>query len=1025
MTATPYTRTRILGNAHNKVRAAVIAASAQRPSTQVHLLAQNRAGNGSMGLSGAYTGGADTVVDVEVLGGPDGQLRATTPVLQGVGNGTLDVQSIDVGAVPQTLRFSLLDAGKAATHAMLDFFGVQLAARAPGVDGNSIELTVTRNLTYTDLPFSTLESISAGATSFEGAQFDWGQPPGNNGQVPAGALRIAFAGIPQVLRAWKTWENGRFTYRLNPALAYEVPENTRVRAVSGDYTLTVTDGTDTETYSAVTMFDFLAQVQARSALLQVLGVVAEDRAPGGQAVTDIPLRTDAHALPVIASVRRAQTMQVGAVSPTAPTENIVVVNEGRATGGAQYWSVRGGVSGQLPPAYTGVPYTAGPVAFTIPTPASSVSAQASIKSRFEPTTRRDDEGLPAICFKPEVLGIAATDKEVTFVYKKRPPADCSCSQLPALPVSLQCLGLLPEDEGAMDPAVKTRLLDLMEWRADFLAENIGLEPRTSDGNPDMDYAARVKMDANDVSMLNGVVQALQDCLTEVSENSDALTEWDAVVVALKAEFLPYQELSGFPVSDPENVAALLRKYGAALDVCRVKAGILPKSDASGEQGSPCWRDPGDAFLWEHTEGIYLPMFTNQPYVSVIRDADGKVVSTQEFGIGLVTQCEHRLKVGDRITIRISNTHNQAAWSEGDKFTIPVIAAGSAPLTGGTDGSPVQTWTVRSSSLGALPDWLYDPGAPALYTSGPADVELLPGGIPFEVGDTLAFDIEGGELRWRRDGGAWTTADLYGPALDLGDGLLLEATAGPAPSFLAADSWQFRAVATYGTDRMRQPRVGRAFAWDGPAVTLDIDLLAPVPVEVVMLALHEIPQGASVTVSGGLAGYAEWSKPLALHPVLAFARVDEENSAAVRYLRVTITGADAGGSIGWLWAGMGWQPSVTPRITRARTWALSRGTGVNEGGLYRGAGVGGNWSWDQRGEQAALLANCYDSLFSLLDHAAREGAEALAMVPDLDSPDHASLCTVDSEQIEATDNMDWQSTAERIVSLSLPLRPVLV
>ncbi|RYF77398.1 MAG: hypothetical protein EOO29_21530, partial [Comamonadaceae bacterium] len=287
MTATAYTRTRILGNAHNKVRAAVIAASAQRASTQVHLLAQNRAGNGSMGLSGAYTGGADTVVDVEVLGGPDGQMRASTPVLQGVGNGTLDVQSIDVGAVPQTIRFSLLDAGKPATHAMLDFFGVQLAARVPGVAGNNIALSVARNLAYTDMPYSTLEGIGSGATSFEGAQFDWGQPPGNNGQVPAGALRIAFAGIPQVLRAWKTWENGRFTYRLNPALAYEVPENTRLRAVTGDYTLTVTDGTDTEIYNAVTMFDFLAQVQARSALLQVRGVVAEDRAPGGQAVTDI------------------------------------------------------------------------------------------------------------------------------------------------------------------------------------------------------------------------------------------------------------------------------------------------------------------------------------------------------------------------------------------------------------------------------------------------------------------------------------------------------------------------------------------------------------------------------------------------------------------------------------------------------------------------------------------------------------------------------------------------------------------
>ncbi|KQO23496.1 hypothetical protein [Acidovorax sp. Leaf78] len=1023
MAATPYTRTRILGNAHNKVRAAAITASTQRASTTVHLLAQNRAGNGSVGLSGAYTGGADTVVDVEVLGGPDGALRASSPVLQGVGNGTLEVQGIDVGAVPQTLRFSLLDAGKASTPALLDFFGVQLAARAPGVVGNSIELSVTRSLVYTDLPYATLQSIPVGSTAFEGAQFDWGQPAGNGAEVPPGALRIAFAGIPQVLRAWKIWEKGRFSYRLDPAVAYEVPENTRVRAVAGNYTLTVTDGTDTETYTAVTMFDFLSQVQARSALLQVLGVVAEDRAPGGQAVTDIPLRTDAHALPVIASVRRSQSMVVGDVSPTAPTENIVVTNEGRATGGAQYWSVRGGVSGQLPPAFTGVPYTAGPVGFTIPTPISSVSSQASIQSRFVPTTRNTGEGLPAICFKPQILGIAATDKEVTFVYKKRPPADCSCAQLPALPVSLQCLGLLPEDEGAMHADVKSRLLDLMQWRAEFLGSNIALAPDNDGVHPD---AAVVQMDANDVALVNAVVQNCQDALLEVFEDTDALTEWDAVVVELKAEFLPFADLSNAGLTEtPGFDAALLRKYSAAMDVCRVHAGILPKSDASGAQGSPCWRDPGGAFLWEHSEGIYLPMFTNQPYVSVIRDVEGKIVSTQEFGIGLVTQCEHRLKVGDQIIIRISNTHNQAAWSEGDKFTIPVIAAGSAPLTGGTDGSPVQTWTARSSVLGALADWLYDPASPAAYTAGPADVALLPGGIPFEVGDTLAFDIEGGELRWRRDGGAWSTADLYGPPLDLGDGLLLTAAAGPAPSFLPADAWQFRAVATYGTDRLRQPRVGRAFAWDGPVATLDIDLGAAVPVEAVMLALHDIAPGAAVTVSGGLAAPTEWSQPLVLHPVLALTQVDAAHSTAVRYLRVAITGAGAGGSIGWLWAGVGWQPTVTPRMTRSRTWALSRGTGINASALYRGAGVAGSWSWNLDGEEAALLADSYAELFELLDHAARQGAEALAMVPDLDSPGNASLCTIDSEQIEASDDTDWQSTATRAVSLSLPLRPVMV
>lgn len=1018
---TPYTRTRILGNAHNKVRAALITASAQRPSTQMHLLSQNRAGNGSMGLSGAYTGGADSVVDVEVLGGPDGDMRTSSPVLQGVGNGTVEVQSIDVGAVPQTLRFTLLDAGEASTPAMLDFFGVQLAARAAGADGNNIELTVTRSLSYTDLPYSTLDAIGSGTASFEGPQFDWGQPPGNGAEVPVGALRIAFAGIPQVLRAWKTWDKGRFTYRVDPAPAYDVPANTRVRAVTGSYTLEVTDGTDTETYIATTMFEFLSQVQARSALLQVLGVVAEDRAPGGQAVTDIPLRTDAHALPVIASVTRPQTMVVGAVSPSAPTENITVICEGRATGGAQYWSVKGGVSGQLPAAYTGVPYTAGPVAFTIPAPTMAVSEGASITPRFVPTTRTTGEGLPAICFKPVLLGIAATDKEVTFEWKKRPPADCSCSHLPALPVSLECLGLLPEDGGSMETAIQTRLIPLMEWRAGFLGTNIGLAVGETANS------AKVVTDAGDVRLVNNCISnVLVPALLEISQNTDALTAWDAAVVLFKADWTAYAAMdeSGGNVSTLGDT--LNQKYEAKMDVCRAKAGILPKTDAGGETGSPCWRDPGDDFWWEDVEGNYLPMFNNVPYVSVIRDADGKIVSTREFGIGLVTECEHRLKEGDRAVIRISNTHNQSAWNEGDKFTLPLIAAGSAPLTGGSDGSPVQTWTVRSSVLGGLPDWLYDPEAPATYTAGPADVDLLPGGIPFEVGDTIALDIEGGRLRWRRDGGAWTEGDLYGPALDLGDGLLLEGAAGAAPSFVAGDTWQFRAVATFGTDRMRQPRVGRAFAWDGADVTVSLDLGAAFPVEAVMLALHDIAPGATVELEGGTAAHGEWSMPVDVRKGIMLAVLDPAHAASVRYLRLLITDAGAGGSIGWMWAGTGWQPTVTPNITRSRAWALSRGTGLNAGALYRGAGTAGNWSWDLDGEQSALFDSALTGLMEVLDHSAREGVEALAMVPDLLAPADAALCTVEGDEIsDIRDRGAWQSTAKRWVSISLPLSAVMV
>jgi hypothetical protein len=147
---------------------------------------------------------------------------------------------------------------------------------------------------------------------------------------------------------------------------------------------------------------------------------------------------------------------------------------------------------------------------------------------------------------------------------------------------------------------------------------------------------------------------------------------------------------------------------------------------------------------------------------------------------------------------------------------------------------------------------------------------------------------------------------------------------------------------------------------------------------------------------------------------------------VRYLRLLITGAGAGGSIGWMWAGTGWQPTVTPKIARSRAWALSRGAGLNAGALYRGAGTAGNWSWDLDGEQSALFDSSLTGLLEVLDHSAREGVEALAMVPDLLAPADAALCTVEGDEIsDIRDRGEWQSTAQRWVSISLPLSPVMV
>ena len=470
-----------------------------------------------------------------------------------------------------------------------------------------------------------------------------------------------------------------------------------------------------------------------------------------------------------------------------------------------------------------------------------------------------------------------------------------------------------------------------------------------------------------------------------------------------------------------------QKYAAKMDWVRAIAGVPPKGSA-GSAGSPCWRDYGDSHWWEDTEGFYLPAFTGRPFVSAHRQSDGKIVSTREFGFGLVTECGHRLKEGDRITIRIYGTNGQNTWSEGDRFVIPLIGAASAPLTGGADGDPTQTWTVRSSVLGALTDYAWLASAPAPWAHAPTTVQLAPGGIPFEVGDSVLFDIEGGGLRWRRDGGAWNEDDLYGAApLDLGDGLLLQAHPGAAPSFLGGDTWQFSAVATFGTQRMRQPRIGQAFAWDGAAVTLEIDLLTAQPLEAVMLAMHGIALDATVVVSGGLADADEWTLPAEVHPSIILAvlpHVDGDPVLEARYLRVAITGAGTGGAIGWLWAGMGWQPTVGPStVDMKRQYGLSRGAGINPAALYRGVGTGGSWSWNVD-DGAALLAGNARALRDLIDHSAAQGLEPVALIPDLRITEDASIAVIEADELVMREFNNWQDQGSRVVSVDLPLRAVL-
>ena len=292
-----------------------------------------------------------------------------------------------------------------------------------------------------------------------------------------------------------------------------------------------------------------------------------------------------------------------------------------------------------------------------------------------------------------------------------------------------------------------------------------------------------------------------------------------------------------------------KKYESKAWHCLAVAGIDPKPESSTLAGSACWTDYGDPYWWVDTSGVYMPAFTGKPYVSCIQGDDGKIRSSKEFGFGLVTACAHRLKEGDEITITISGTGAAGTTynSATDTVLLPILAARAAAFTGGAAGDPTQTWSVQLDGA-ELPDYRFNPRTPADYDApeSPLVARLIPGGIPFVEGDAVFVDIEGGQLRWRRDGGAWNAAPVFAETA-LGDGLKLTAQAGLAPSFCTGDSWQFQAVATHGATRALTPRPGEGFAFDGDECTLSVHL--DNPASLLMIALHTLPETAQLGIAG--------------------------------------------------------------------------------------------------------------------------------------------------------------------------------
>lgn len=541
---------RLLANNTNAVRDAAIVASSTLPaSRRTFRLPGDQAGSARAILAGGYTGADDTALDIEIVTA-DGSGMLSAPVFAGAGNGA--ISELSAAVVPtQTFTLLLASTGTPTKRAAVDFYGVKLVAKPSGAAGNGVEIAVsTAGIAAAPTAYSFLEEAKAGTSEFKGPQWDFGgYQLTADGEIDPRTPRLRFGSDPQVYRQYKTFKDNDWAYVIDPPIVRDLPAETQVFALSGGYTVTVTAGATIEPHPGiVTLFDLLNAIKTRSNLVEVVGVVVEDKTPGGMAAEDLPLRTDAYALPA-AYAGNAKFPGLGAVAvaPSAPTEIVTLECVDVVTLGGETWSVKGSVSGALADCETGRPYRAGSYGFTVPrvVPPSTDAPTGRIKvTDISLVTRPEGAQDVELCVKPIVAGAKAKAKTVEVVYAKKPAVkDCKCENAQvAGRLDFRCLGVSVEEGATVGivAAYQARLENLYAFRQQFILGNTGIA------------GGALRTVIEDVDLANRVTDLFARCLDEMFVTSDppasALTEWEAALTDMASDLAALGNIQAPPAT---------------------------------------------------------------------------------------------------------------------------------------------------------------------------------------------------------------------------------------------------------------------------------------------------------------------------------------------------------------------------------------------------------------------------------------------------------------------------------------------
>jgi hypothetical protein len=1040
---------RFLANDRNAIRQATLVPSSVLPIDDgVLSVATARNGTAQVKLTGSYTGTEAATYDAEIVDDTATVPLISAPILTGEGSGALSAISFTGPA--QQITVELAESGLPLLAAGVDLEGVAIKARTAGAVGNGISISIDQSgLTFAPQSFSLLQELAPGQggqdTPLRGAEYDYDTKiMGANGQIPADAHRIAFgADTSAIYTQYKAYKDGEWLYYLVPALKRGVARGAVISFVTGGRTVTVGTGSPAEnTYAGiVTLYDLLNAIKTdlgspSAPLLDVDGVIANDRAPAGQAAQELQTRTDAHVEPSYGTGSAAAIGFEGtSCSAGAGTQLVIATcravtpnDHPLAHVGLTQWELKSSTLGDLGTIIEGVPYSGAEFGVTVPRrlpygfggqrgdfTVTNISYAARANSDPDPAPI-----CPGVGERAGLLGPAATDQSLTWVYTKRPTGNCACVSMPMPNLNTACLGNEGLTEGGATMAyqedTRARIEALRIWFTTTVRGNSAVGAIGVGGaqaNEKGFISAPTSTTGLIVSVsaylsLTAIVDRFESAIALIdplaagspSLRGNGCLAWDDAFDELKADIVTFTAV-GYLTDIPSD------RYTARLGAVLIAAGISPlgESDATTVSGDGCWRDYGDAYYWVGVgaAGAYAPAFTNHPCYSARRSTSGVYYSTHEFAFQINVKCPDDLREGDTITQAIGNAAWPTIYQVGDELILPIIAASDLYLAGGQDASLVQTWLVNGSIAGPFPSYLYDPDAPIAYSDGSPDVltfTLTPGGIPFAKGDKFSFSVEGGHYRWRKNAAAWS-ASIPIPAgtAALDAGLSIEFLTGASPSFVADDMFSFLALQPWAASNIQTPDPD-PWKWSGAGGSIVADRGSVVNVDAAAFAYHTLPAGATITIEGGIAsGVYTWTETAAWQDgtiAAIFAATQ-----ATRYIRLTVANA-TGGQIGWWWCGEGLGTELSANVTPHRTYSIARAEGgLYQRGVFLGKGKGAEVEWTE----GSLTETDASNIASTADWVKTNGDEPLVFVANITRPSEASLVQITDDEIAEHDTSD--------------------